>query len=517
MLGHFRKCAWLAVACAVVASLAVGTILAHEGRPVGDYRFIVGWLEEPAYEGDRNAVSVQVNKVVEGGEVEDGGQDHHGGSSDNGSSSENGEGMADHHSVPAEAGSHISVEMEATLDIVSGVNIRIIPHGFNFAPENVNGDHVDGEGHAHVYVDGQKLIRVYTPWLHLDKLEPGMREIKISLNANSHEAYTVNGELVEAVALTEVPEASTGMMPHGSDYIEAEGPMRVDFRLEPDPLGGANLFITETAGLTFAPENTSGEHVAGQGHAHVYVNGVKVSRVYGDAFQLGQLAEGMNEVRVTLNANNHPQYTWNGEPVEAAKTIHIEAGMGGAGYGESSSEHGEGHSSIAPQLPKVLASVAAQHETIVPVEGLEGSMQVEVTHVPSGVSRVFDLKAVFGEPGHYVVNLVPTAAGVYEFRVFGDIEGTALDETFASSGGGGGFDDIRTSAGLHFPEELPELREIESGVRGAIQTAQEAQDAALAAQEGGGNTLAIIALIVGIVGVVLGLGGTWFGLRGRRS
>ena len=157
------------------------------------------------------------------------------------------------------------------------------------------------------------------------------------------------------------------------------------------------------------------------------------------------------------------------------------------------------------------------HGQGVPVEGLEGSIQVEVTYVPSGISRTFDLLAVFGEPGHYVANLVPTASGVYEFRVFGNIEGNAIDETFASRGGGGGFDDIRPSAGLQFPEELPEIRELESGVRGALLTAQEAQDTALAAQESGGGPLPIVALIVGIVGAVFGLTGVYFALTARRT
>ena len=169
-----------------------------------------------------------------------------------------------------------------------------------------------------------------------------------------------------------------------------------------------------------------------------------------------------------------------------------------------SGEHGEGgHSSLTPSAPKVLASVAGQHAQTVPVEGLEGSIQVEVTHVPTGASRTQELLAVFGEPGHYVAVMIPTAAGVYEFRVFGNIEGMAVDETCVSRGGGGGFDDIRSSADLQFPEQLPELREIESGVRGALDTAQQAQDAALAAQQDSGNTLAVVALIVGIVGMAI--------------
>ena len=180
-------------------------------------------------------------------------------------------------------------------------------------------------------------------------------------------------------------------------------------------------------------------------------------------------------------------------------------------------DESEGKEDAEGKRDSMTGMTGMAHDQGTPVEGLEGSIQVEVTFVPTGASETFGLLAVFGEPGHYVANLIPTASGVYEFRVFGTIEGTAIDETFASKGGGGGFDDIRSSAGLHFPEELPEIREIESGVRGALQTAQEAQDAALAAQEGGGNTLAIIALIVGIVGVAFGIGGTYFALRARRT
>ena len=184
-------------------------------------------------------------------------------------------------------------------------------------------------------------------------------------------------------------------------------------------------------------------------------------------------------------------------------------------------DHGGGHSGQSPAQggANTMAGMAMGHgEATVPVEGVEGALQVEVTHVASGAKRTSALIAVFGDPGHYVAHMIPTASGVYEFRMFGNIEGMAIDETFASKGGGGGFDDIRSSAGLQFPEELPELREIESGVRGALNTAQQAQDAALAArQDSGGNALAVVALIVGIVGAALGAGGIFIALRGRQS
>ncbi len=284
MLRHFRNSLWLAAALSVALSLTIGTVLAHEGRPVDDYNFVVGWLQEPSYEGARNAVSVTVTMTMEAG--------------------------------------HESMENESME---------------NESMEKMSGDE-DEEAPGH----------------HDEEDQDGM-------SGSEHE----NGD-----------EDSSSMS----------------------------------------------SAMAGMSHA-----------------------QGML------------------------------------------------------------------------VEGLEGSIQVEVTYVPTGASRTFDLLAVFGEPGHYVANLVPTASGVYEFRVFGAVEGNPIDETFASRGGGGGFDDIRPSAGLQFPEELPEIREIESGVRGALQIAQEAQDSALAAQESGGNSLAVVALIVGIVGVVFGIAGVFFGLRARQA
>src|SRR5690606_38361231 len=49
----------------------------------------------------------------------------------------------------------------------------------------------------------------------------------------------------------------------------------------PDPKSGVNLRV-ETTGLTFAPEHASTEHVLGEGHAHVYVDGEKYGRLYGE-------------------------------------------------------------------------------------------------------------------------------------------------------------------------------------------------------------------------------------------
>lgn len=547
-----RKFAWLMLAALATLSIGVGAVVAHEGRPVGDYRFIVGWLEEPAYEGFQNAVSIRVNKIIdaeeaaamgvqqeehgepghhdedsettasdarrhdESGEEEDhhasedqdgDGEDHHGAEDKDGDGD-------DHHATTIEAATAMSVAVSVTEDLLAGANVHIMAEGFTFSPENVNGAHVEGEGHAHIYVDGVKIGRTYTPWFYLKDITPGEHEIRVTLNANSHEEYAIDGENVQAV--TRFTYHDPHGHSHAPDTREAQGSMAVSIRLVHDGPGSANLFVA-AEGFRFAPENAGDHHVPGEGHAHVTVNGADYGRLYGKALQLTNLDKGENVVTVTLNTNDFSDYTWNGEVVQDTATIDIAEGVSTGGH--------DGHSSMVP-LPsgaaKPLASIAGQDEGVaVPVEGLESSLQVEVTHAATGVSRTFDLEAAWGDPGHYVAGLIPTASGVYEFRIFGTIEGTPIDETFVSAGGGGDFDDIQPSAGLQFPEQLPELREVVGAAQGAREIAQQAQDAALAAQADGdgdgGNALVVVALIIGIVGALLGAGGIYLAVQARRS
>ena len=177
----------------------------------------------------------------------------------------------------------------------------------------------------------------------------------------------------------------------------------------------------------------------------------------------------------------------------------------------------EGHDHDSKDSGQVMSMGMDSHGGEAPVEGLEKTLQVEVTHVPSQASRVMNLRAVLNEPGRYAADLIPTAPGVYEFRVFGAVEGTQIEETFVSSGGGGGFDDVRSPADLHFPERLPEVREIESAMRGALSTSQQAQDSALQAEDGASSasTMATAAIVLGVLGIACGVGGLVAAMRRR--
>ena len=174
--------------------------------------------------------------------------------------------------------------------------------------------------------------------------------------------------------------------------------------------------------------------------------------------------------------------------------------------------HDESTASADHHHGESTASADDHHGDSGAVAGLQNTLQVEVVYVPTGASRVVNLSADADEPGRYTADLIPSTPGVYEIRVFGAIEGMLVDETFASHGGGGDFDDIQSPAALQFPEELPSARELESAVRGAISTAEQAQDAA---SQGDSDALPIAALALGVLGAVLGAVGLVVGLRRR--
>lgn len=89
-----------------------------------------------------------------------------------------------------------SVTLEVLPDAVGGWNVQVITTNFRFAPDHVNQEHILGEGHAHLYVNGEKVARLYGDWYHLDALPVGTHEIRVTLNANNHAELMVAGEII---------------------------------------------------------------------------------------------------------------------------------------------------------------------------------------------------------------------------------------------------------------------------------------------------------------------------------
>lgn len=101
------------------------------------------------------------------------------------------------YNVPAEVAPTVAVAVNE--DAKSGWNVQIITTGFTFTPENASSlPNVIGEGHAHLYVDGEKVARVYGNWFHYPENFDGTKEFKVTLNANDHSDYAINDEVISA-------------------------------------------------------------------------------------------------------------------------------------------------------------------------------------------------------------------------------------------------------------------------------------------------------------------------------
>lgn len=147
----------------------------------------------------------------------------------------------------------------------------------------------------------------------------------------------------------------------------------------------------------------------------------------------------------------------------------------------------------------VVSGLAPAEAELVGVEGLEQTLHLSVIHVETNTTKTMDLRPAFQDPGHYVADMIPTATGIYQFRIFGSVEGNQIDETFVSRGGGGDFDDIRPTVNLQFPSIVPAGRELESAVRGAQSSADQAAEDASSA-----GTMGLIGIILGALGTIAG-------------
>jgi hypothetical protein len=99
-----------------------------------------------------------------------------------------------------------TVQVEALKDTKGGYNIHVTTTNYAFTPEAVNTDPVPNTGHAHVYVNGMKVARLYGEWFNLpaDVFQKGDNLIEVTLNANDHSEWSRDGEhIAGSVIVTE--------------------------------------------------------------------------------------------------------------------------------------------------------------------------------------------------------------------------------------------------------------------------------------------------------------------------
>jgi len=99
---------------------------------------------------------------------------------------------------------------------------------------------------------------------------------------------------------------------------------KLTISLSPDSMSGYNLHLEiaqfqleSPLNMGNAPKNTV------EGHAHLYINGEKIQRVYGSDVHIPSkhFKEGMNQINVTLN--NHDHKAWQKDGKEIISSVFI--------------------------------------------------------------------------------------------------------------------------------------------------------------------------------------------------
>ncbi len=129
-----------------------------------------------------------------------------------------------------------------------------------------------------------------------------------SAHGDTHDTMNVNDAHASHDAVISLPDA-----------VDAP---RLDVAIAPDPVSGWNLHLL-VQNFRFAPEHASSPHIPGEGHAHVYVNGTKIARLYGPWIHIADLPAGDNEVIVTLTANDHSQLAVGDKPLRQVMTVSV--------------------------------------------------------------------------------------------------------------------------------------------------------------------------------------------------
>ncbi len=113
---------------------------------------------------------------------------------------------------------------------------------------------------------------------------------------------------------------------HSHEQLEVSPEMAptIEISVHEDSKSGYNLEI-DTTNFEFVSTHNFEDNQLDvfRGHAHLYINGEKISRLYSSSYYLGEL-EGHNEITVTLNTNDHKDLALTGETIQDTVILQVE-------------------------------------------------------------------------------------------------------------------------------------------------------------------------------------------------
>jgi len=112
-----------------------------------------------------------------------------------------------------------TISLDVKKDPTGGFNVQVMTTNFAWTPESASEKHIEGQGHAHVYLADQKIIRLYNNWFHLNTFQfattSGEQLLRVELVGNDHAPIAVNAQPISSELIVDVPDDE--IRPKGSN------------------------------------------------------------------------------------------------------------------------------------------------------------------------------------------------------------------------------------------------------------------------------------------------------------
>jgi hypothetical protein len=157
-------------------------------------------------------------------------------------------------------------------------------------------------------------------------------------------------------------------------------------------------------------------------------------------------------------------------------------------------------------IPNAVSLAISDTATEAPFEDLGDTLEVDVTFGDETFTST--LRPLFGEPGQYRADFVPSRPGQWTFQFHGTVGDLDVDETFVS--GPDTFNDVNSLSEESFPVNDPSTGEL------AERLDQELARVNERVEENSSGSADEVALVLSVVALLLGAGAMVTAVLGRR-
>ncbi|MEO1524153.1 MAG: YHYH protein [Planctomycetota bacterium] len=276
-------------------------------------------------------------------------------------------------------------------------------------------------------------------------------ERRMLLHGGHEPTDNVTSESTEEISETALAQHGNSSLTHGdhshSGVVQWLGHTAPRLHLGASTSESGLTISFEVTPFDLSEDAVDGPHFDGQGHLHLYVNGEKVSRIFGGTYELTDLDGDHHVITADMNSNDHRTYLYHGEKIETTIEVYSEDFIGP--IPELGFQLAFGASAADTSIPGIDAGDSTA--TVVHTAGDFNGDDVDdfLVSAPGGDedpdSDVGEVYLVFGSEDGLPSSIdLTTLTGLNGIRFVGADAG---DQIGVSIGGGGdingdGFDDI---------------------------------------------------------------------------